>query len=97
MELLSLLIYMVLSVLLAIAVPVAIILLSIHALQRAAPKFSDYQKDLIKTIGEEVRKTKETNGTIAIKDLNTLIKQYNIKDKDIINYVLKKYGKGVKK
>lgn len=95
MELLFILIYMCLSVLLALVIPLALILLSIAILQRNAPKFNEYQKDLIHTIGKEMRKTKETNGTIDNKDLNAIIKQYNIKDKDLINYVLKKYGKGV--
>ena len=96
MELLFVSIYLILSVLLAIIVPAFITILVIFILKRNAPSFTEYQKDLIKTIGEEVRKTKESTGSIDNKDLNTLIKQYNIKDKDLINYVLKKYGKGIK-
>ena len=96
MELLFVTLYLILSVLLAIIVPVLITILVIFILKRNAPSFTAYQKDIIQTIGEEVRKTKETTGTISNKDLSTLIKQYNIKDKDLINYVLKKYGKGIK-
>ena len=96
MELLFVTLYLMLSVLLAIIVPALITILVIVILKRNAPSFTEYQKDLIQTIGEEVRKTKETNGTIDNKDLSLLIKQYGIKDKDLINYVLKKYGKGIK-
>lgn len=96
MELLFVTLYLILSVLLAIIVPALITILVIFILKRNVPTFTDYQKEIIQTIGEEVRKTKEANGTIDNKDINTLIKQYNIKDKDLINYVLKKYGKGVK-
>ena len=96
MELLFVSIYLILSVLLAIIVPVFITILVIAIIKRNAPSFTAYQKDIIQTIGEEVRKTKETTGTIDNKDLSLLIKQYGIKDKDLINYVLKKYGKGIK-
>lgn len=96
MELLFVTLYLILSTLLAIVVPTLITILVIVILKRNAPSFTAYQKDLIQTIGDEIRKTKETSGTIDNKDINALIKQYNIKDKDLINYVLKKYGKGVK-
>lgn len=96
MEFIFISIYLILSVLLAIIVPALIIVLVIAILKRNAPSFTAYQKDLIQTIGDEIRKTKEITGTIDNKDINALIKQYNIKDKDLINYVLKKYGKGIK-
>lgn len=96
MELLFITLYMLLNVLLAIIVPTLIIVLVIAILKHNAPSFTAHQKEIIQAIGEEVRKTKEITGTIDNKDINALIKQYNIKDKDLINYVLKKYGKGIK-
>ena len=93
MELILLLIFMILSVLLSIAIPVAIIAVVILLLRRNVPTFTEYQKDLIRTVGEEIRKTKETNGDISNQDISTIIKKHNLKEQDLINYILKKYGK----
>lgn len=84
---------MILSVLLSIAIPVSIIAVAILLLRRNVPTFTEYQKDLIRTVGEEIRKTKETNGDISNQDISTIIKKHNLKEQDLINYILKKYGK----
>lgn len=69
-------------------------------LSRNARRLHDMNIDTINHIGKHVKSVKEAkpNSTdTPPESFDELVNKYNIPDKDILNYTIKKYGKGVKK
>lgn len=78
--------------------PIIILLLF---LSRNAKRLHDMNIDTINHIGKHVKSVKEakSNSTDSTEpeSFEELVTKHNISDKEILNYTIKKYGKGVKK
>ena len=78
--------------------PVIILLIF---LSRNAKRLHDMNIDTINHIGKHVKSVKEakSNSTEpeSPESFESLVSSHNISDKEILNYTIKKYGKGVKK
>lgn len=78
--------------------PVIILLIF---LSRNAKRFHDMNIDTINHIGKHVKSVKEakSNSTEpeSSESFDKLVTKHNISDKEILNYTIKKYGRGVKK
>lgn len=78
--------------------PVIILLIF---LSRNAKRLHDMNIDTINHIGKHVKSVKEakSNSTESesSESFEELVTKHNISDKEILNYTIKKYGRGVKK
>lgn len=81
--------------------PIIILLLF---LSRNAKRLHDMNIDTINHIGKHVKSVKEAKSNSANAEtpeppesFEELVTKHNISDKEILNYTIKKYGRGVKK
>ena len=78
--------------------PVIILLIF---LSRNAKRLHDMNIDTINHIGKHVKSVKEAKSNSTEPEtpesFESLVNNHHISDKDILNYTIKKYGKGVKK